>query len=63
MHKLKRLRENQVLSQRELAREAGLAQGTIWRLENGYLEAHPSTIRKIAGVLGVEPRELVKREV
>lgn len=61
--KLKRLREDQVLSQRELARMAGLTQMTVWRLENGFSEAHPQTIRKIAGVLGVAPRELVKREV
>jgi transcriptional regulator with XRE-family HTH domain len=60
--KLKRLRENQVLSQRELARLAGLTQMTVWRLENGFENAHPQTIRKIAGVLGVEPRELVKKE-
>ncbi len=62
MAKLKRLREEQVLSQRELARMAGLTHATIWRLENGFKEAHPQTIRKIAGVLGVEPRELVKKE-
>jgi hypothetical protein len=31
-------------------------------LENGFPESRPSTIRKIAGVLGVELRELVKRE-
>jgi transcriptional regulator with XRE-family HTH domain len=60
--KVKRLREDQVLSQRELARMAGLTQMTVWRLENGFPEAHPQTIRKIAGALGVEPRELVKRE-
>jgi transcriptional regulator with XRE-family HTH domain len=58
--KLKRLREDQVLSQRELARMAGLTHMTVWRLENGFEHAHPQTIRKIAGVLGVEPRELVK---
>ena len=62
VHKLKQLREDRVLSQRELAREAGLAQGTVWRLENGFEQAHPRTIRKIAGVLGVEPKELIKRE-
>lgn len=61
--KLKYLRENQVLSQRELARLAGLTQMTIWRLENGFERAHPQTIRKIAGVLGVKPTELVKKEV
>ena len=58
--KLKQLREENVLSQRELARRAGLTQMTVWRLENGFTEAHPQTIRKIARVLGVEPRELVK---
>jgi predicted transcriptional regulator len=60
VHKLKRLREDRVLSQRELARMADLAYGTIWRLENGYPEARTSTIRKIAGALGVEPRELLR---
>jgi transcriptional regulator with XRE-family HTH domain len=62
VQKLRRLREDRVLSQRELAREAGLAQGTVWRLESGFPHAHPSTIRKIARVLEVEPKELIKRE-
>ena len=62
MQKLKMLREDQVLSQRELARMAGLAYGTVWRIENGFTEVHPSTIRKLAETLGVEPRELVKKE-
>ncbi len=61
VQKLKRLREDSVLSQRELARMAGLTHVTIWRLENGFENAHPQTIRKIAEVLGVEPRELVKK--
>ena len=60
VQKLRRLREDRVLSQRELARMANLAYGTIWRLENGFPEARTSTIRKIAGVLGVEPKELVR---
>ncbi len=60
---LKRLRDDMVLSQRELARQAGLTQMTVWRLENGFEHAHPQTIRKIAGVLGVTPKELVKKEV
>ena len=62
MQKLKTLREDQVLSQRELARMAGLAQGTVWRIENGFSEIHPQTIRKLARALAVEPRELVKKE-
>ncbi len=63
MEKLRSLREDRVLSQRELARMAGLAQGTVWRLENGFPEAHPLTIRKLAAALGIEPRELVRSEV
>ena len=59
--KLQRLREEKVLSQRELARLAGLTHQTIWRFENGFVNAHPRTIRKIAEALGVEPRELVKK--
>jgi transcriptional regulator with XRE-family HTH domain len=43
--KLKALREEKVLSQRELARMANLAQGTIWRIEKGFSEVHPQTIR------------------
>jgi transcriptional regulator with XRE-family HTH domain len=60
--KMKALREERVLSQRELASMAGLTQMTVWRLENGYRDARPGTIRKLAGALGVEPKELVKRE-
>jgi transcriptional regulator with XRE-family HTH domain len=62
VQKLKNLREDRVLSQRELARMANLAYGTVWRIENGYPEARPSTIRRLAAALGVEPRELTERE-
>ncbi len=61
VEKLKRSREEQVLSQRELARMAGLTHATVWRLENSFTEAHPHTIRKLAGVLGVEPKELTRK--
>jgi HTH-type transcriptional regulator, competence development regulator len=60
--KMKTLREEKVFSQRELASMAGLTQMTVWRIENGYRDARPQTIRKLARVLGVEPKELVKRE-
>ncbi len=58
--KLKRLREDRVLSQRELARTAGVTHATVWRLENGFDMARPESVRKLAGVLGVEPKELVR---
>ena len=62
MTKLKVLRQEKVLSQRDLASMAGLTQMTVWRIENGYRDARPGTIRKLAQALGVEPKELVKRE-
>ena len=39
-----------------------LAYGTVWRIENGFPDARTSTIRKLANVIGVEPKELVRRE-
>ncbi len=60
MTKLKRLREERVFSQRELARLAGLTHATVWRLENGFDQARPRTIRKLAAALRVEPKELIR---
>ena len=57
---LKRLRKGRVLSQGELARTAGLTHATVWRLENGFDLARPSTVRKLAAALGVEPKELIR---
>jgi HTH-type transcriptional regulator, competence development regulator len=57
--KLKELRQRRVLTLRELEEESGISYNTIWRLENGHTEARPSTIRKLAVALGVEPEELI----
>jgi transcriptional regulator with XRE-family HTH domain len=57
--KLKELRRRRVLTLRELEEESGVSYNTIWRLENGYTDARPSTIRKLATALGVEASELV----
>ncbi len=59
MEKLRELRRLRVLTLRELEEESGVSYNTIWRLENGYREARPSTIRRLAAALGVEPSELV----
>jgi transcriptional regulator with XRE-family HTH domain len=59
--KLQRLREERVLSQRELARLAGITHTTYWNLEHGFREARPKTIRKVAEALGVKPGELTRR--
>ena len=60
VERLKALRSEHVLTLRELAEEAGVSKDTIWRLENGHSEAHPSTIRKLANAFGVQPKELVR---
>jgi transcriptional regulator with XRE-family HTH domain len=57
--KLRELRRLRVLTLRELEEKSGISYNTIWRLENGYREARPSTIRKLAAALGVEASELV----
>ncbi len=59
MGKLRELRRLRVLTLRELEEESGVSYNTIWRLENGYRQARPSTIRRLAAALGVEPAELV----
>ena len=57
--RLKALRLQRMLSQRELAERAGVAHATIVRLEAGA-EAQYGTARKLAQALGVEPRELAE---
>ena len=57
--RLKELRQARVLTQQELAGLAGVRAGTVVDLENGRHVARPSTIRKLAVALGVEPGELL----
>ena len=58
--RLRRIRRERALSQRELSRMTGIAFDTISRLETGKQRAQPRTIRKLAEALSVEPRELIK---
>ena len=60
--RLRRLRRERALSQRELSRMTGIAFDTISRLETGKQRAQPRTIRNLADALGVEPPELMKGE-
>ncbi len=62
VERLRELRRRKVLSMRELEERSGVSYNTIWRLENRRTGAQPRTIRRIAGVLGVEPAELIKEE-
>ncbi len=58
MDKLKELRINAGLSQRQLAMRAGLAPGAVWQVEHRG-SGSPATLKKIADVLGVRPVELL----
>jgi transcriptional regulator with XRE-family HTH domain len=59
---LRRLRRERALSQRALARAAGVGLDAVNRIEKGRRDALPSTLRKLAQALGVEPRDLMKGE-
>ena len=56
---LRNLRRRAVMSQEDLAERSGVARDTISKLESGQRGAYPSTIRKLAAGLDVEPRMLV----
>ena len=59
--KLRRLREDRLLTQAELAERAGIALSSLVRIENDQVDPRFSSIRKIAGALEVHPRELTGR--
>jgi XRE family transcriptional regulator, regulator of sulfur utilization len=60
--RLRQLRVERALSLRALGERSGVAFATINNLELGYRPARLVTIRKLADALGVEPKELMKRE-
>lgn len=55
---LRKFRIERFLSQRELARQAGLHAITLVRLEAGATAPSTRSVRALAAALGVEPREL-----
>jgi len=59
---LRRMRELRALSQRDLAAKADLNTATVNRIEAGHHKPRPSTIRKLAQVLQVDPAELLSRQ-
>ncbi len=56
---LRNFRQRAVMSQDQLAQKSGVARDTISKLETGRRQAYPSTIRKLAGGLEVEPGMLL----
>jgi transcriptional regulator with XRE-family HTH domain len=59
---LRRIRIERFLSQRELARLAGVHAITLVRLEAGTTAPSTRTVRALAGALGVEPGQLTSPE-
>src|SRR5690242_1625836 len=59
---LRSMRVERFLSQRELARLAGLHAITLVRLEAGATAPSTRTVRALAGALGVAPGELTSPE-
>ena len=61
--RVKELRRALLLSQRELAQLAGVVTETINRIERQPERTfRPDTVRRLAGVLGVDPHELMVEE-
>lgn len=60
LYSLGRIREDRALTQRDLAEAAGVSTDTVSEIERGVRAAQPSTTRKLAEALGVEPSELMK---
>ena len=59
--KLRTVRDERLLSQRELAEKAALSPTTILKLEAGRVaDPHPRTVRKLARALDVEPSKILE---
>lgn len=56
--RLREVRINAFLTQAELASASGITRSTVIRLEQGEAVARPSTIRKLAAALRVQPAKL-----
>jgi transcriptional regulator with XRE-family HTH domain len=58
--RLKPIRERRALTQQQLAELAQINRVSLARLETGQSEARPTTVRKLADALGVDPGELME---
>jgi transcriptional regulator with XRE-family HTH domain len=60
--RVRRLREEQALTQVELAEKSGVSISTVARLEQTSWPVRAGTIRKLARALGVPPTALTRSE-
>lgn len=59
--RVRALRQQRVYGQTELARLAGVTRETVAKIESGDRQrVYPSTVRKLAEALGVEPVHLIR---
>jgi transcriptional regulator with XRE-family HTH domain len=58
--KLRPIRERRALTQQQLAELARINRVSLARLETGQAEARPTTVRKLADALGVDPADLME---
>jgi len=58
MNRLKELREEAMLTVRELSERSGVSEDTITKIENGHRKGRSMTLRKLARALGTEPNQL-----
>ena len=59
--RVRRLRQFKVMTQTDLATKAGISIVTVTRLENdeGEIKPRPTTVRRLATALGVDPSWLL----
>ena len=55
------LRLSRLLTQAELAEQAGVTESTVNRIEQGHQAARISTVRKLARALDVPPADLLAK--
>ena len=60
METLRELRRRKGLSQKDLASRSGIGQDSISAIESGRHQARPSTLRRLAEVLGVEVEDFFR---
>jgi transcriptional regulator with XRE-family HTH domain len=58
MNRLKELREEAMLTVRELSERSGVSEDTITKIENGHRKGRSMTLRKLARALGSSPFQL-----
>src|SRR5688572_30531381 len=58
--RLKDVRQRKALTKQQLADRAGVNRVTIARIEGGKDEPFPTTVRKVADALGVDPEDLLE---